>query len=75
MNEVLKFDSVLKAFAGMVGLGSVGLIFYGMVLEPYWAGFGLILLATSILMMISLTYSRECFIHLLPIRLWTLEGG
>ncbi len=55
----IKIDSFTKAFAYLTGIGSIGLIGYGALGESYVAGFGLVTLITSLLMILSASLASD----------------
>src|SRR5690242_436555 len=59
MREIMKVDSIPKAFSFLTGIGSLGLVIYGMFGESYWSGFGLVLLMTSLLLIFSLSGAQR----------------
>ena len=59
MREILRLSSIPKAFAFLTGIGSLALMVYGCYGESYWAGCGLVLLMTSLLLIVSLTGQQQ----------------
>ncbi len=58
MREIMKIDSIPKAFSFLTGFGSLILIVYGIYGEAYWSGFGLVLLMTSLLLILSFSAAQ-----------------
>lgn len=59
MREIIKLDSIPKALSFLTGIGSLILLIYGLYIGSYWAGFGLVLLMTSIIVILGLTGAQE----------------
>ena len=54
MREILTLHSIPKALSFLLALVGLGLIFMGVVGNSYWSGFGLVILMTGLMLVVSL---------------------